>query len=367
MKSTPLTEVHISLGAKMASFAGFNMPISYSGIIEEHMAVRNRVGIFDVSHMGEFIIKGKEALNLIQSISTNDAAKLQSGEAQYSCMPNDQGGIVDDLLVYKLFDDACAADEQAFMLVVNAGNIQKDFDWIIGKNKFDTRIIDISEQTGLLAVQGPMAAQMLQSLTDIDLASIPYYSFTKGTIAGIDNVVISATGYTGSGGFELYCHADNTLALWQAVMAAGAAYGILPCGLGARDTLRLEKGYALYGNDINDTTSPLEAGLGWITKLNKEENFSSKQIFKTQKRDGLMRTLVGFLMQDRRVPRHDYEVYDGAEMKIGVVTSGTQSPSLDAPIGLAYVSTNYSKPGTNIKIKIGSKLLDAVVVKLPFL
>jgi aminomethyltransferase len=269
MKTTPLTDTHIALGARMAEFAGYNMPISYSGIQEEHHAVRNGAGMFDVSHMGEFIVRGKEALDLVQYVTSNDASRLAVGDAQYSCLPNGQGGIVDDLLVYRLPEDMCAEGEQAFMLVVNASNIEKDWDWISRHNRFDTRLINISDETGLLAVQGPKATQLLQTLTDVDLASMKYYTFAKGRFAGIDNVLISATGYTGAGGFELYAANEHIVALWNAVMEAGKPYDLKPIGLGARDTLRLEMGYCLYGNDIDDSTSPLEAGLGWITKLQK--------------------------------------------------------------------------------------------------
>ncbi len=366
MKLTPLTDKHIALGAKMAEFAGYNMPISYSGIIDEHNAVRKSVGVFDVSHMGEFIVKGKQALDLVMAIGSNDASKLSPGNAQYSCLPNDNGGIIDDMLVYRLFEDQCNEGEQAFMLVVNASNIEKDWNWITGKNTFDTRLIDISDETGLIAVQGPMAIMALQKLTDADLSSIKYYDFIKGSIAGFDNVIISATGYTGSGGFELYCHKDHAAALWDAIFEAGKEYNIMPCGLGARDTLRLEMGFCLYGNDIDDSTSPLEAGLGWITKLNREGDFSSKAIFKQQKTDGLEKQLCAFTMAERRVPRHGYEVCDSNGVKIGEVTSGTQSPTLDTPIGLAYLDTGNTKIGTKINVKIGGKMLEAEVVKLPF-
>jgi aminomethyltransferase len=366
MKQTPLTNKHIELGAKMAEFAGYHMPISYSGIIEEHNAVRNGVGIFDVSHMGEFIVKGKQALDLVQAISSNDASKLQPGEAQYSCMPNHDGGIVDDLLIYRLHEDMCNEGEQAFMLVVNAGNIDKDWNWINSLHSFDTRIINISDQTGLIAVQGPMAIKALQSLTEINLSEIKYYHFTKGNLAGVENVIISATGYTGSGGFELYCQKNHTEKLWDAIMEIGKQYDILPCGLGARDTLRLEMGYCLYGNDIDDTTSPLEAGLGWITKLSKESIFPSKEIFKSQKKNGLEKQLVAFIMSERRVPRHGYEVYDEGYTLIGQVTSGTQSPTLDQPIGLAYIPTSHIKFGNKIFIKVGNKYLEAQIVKSPF-
>ncbi|MBK8698737.1 MAG: glycine cleavage system aminomethyltransferase GcvT [Saprospiraceae bacterium] len=366
MKSTPLTDRHIHLGAKMAEFAGYNMPISYSGIIDEHQAVRNRVGIFDVSHMGEFIVKGRQALDLVQAISSNDASKLEPGDAQYACLPNDHGGIVDDMLVYRLFGDMCAEGEQAFMLVVNASNMEKDWNWIQSKNTFDTRLINISDETGLIAVQGPKASAVLQKLTAQDLSSIAYYHFVKGNIAGVDNVVISATGYTGSGGFELYCKNEYTATLWDAVMEAGAEFNILPCGLGARDTLRLEMGFCLYGNDIDDTTSPLEAGLGWITKLKKNADFPSKAILEQQKKEGVQKQLCGFVMGERRVPRHGYEVCDEMGIKIGEVTSGTQSPTLDQPIGMAYVAIAYAKTGKSIWIRMGSKLLEAKVTKLPF-
>jgi len=365
MKSTPLTDKHISLGAKMAEFAGYNMPISYEGIREEHAAVRNGVGVFDVSHMGEFIIKGKEALNLIQKVTSNNAAKLNIGDAQYSCLPNHNGGIVDDLLVYRLPEDNCSEGEKAFMLVVNASNMEKDWNWISQHNDLDAQMTNISDECGLLAVQGPKAAEALQSLTDVDLASMKYYTFAKGTIAGIDNVVISATGYTGSGGFELYVENKDVLKLWDAVFAAGKDLGIKPIGLGARDTLRLEMGFALYGNDINDTTSPIEAGLGWITKT-KKGNFNSVEIFQKQRAEGVERKLVGFEVMDRRVPRHDYLIEDAGGNEIGVVTSGTQSPSLNIPLGMGYVKTEFAKEGSEINIVAGKKRLAAKVVKVPF-
>lgn len=365
MKNTPLTDRHLSLGAKMAEFAGYNMPISYSGIKEEHFAVRGGVGVFDVSHMGEFIVRGKEALALIQKVTSNDASKLQIGQAQYSCLPNHNGGIVDDLLVYRLPEDMCAEGEQAFMLVVNASNIEKDWNWISEHNSFDTKLINISEQTGLLAVQGPRAAEVLQSLTDVDLKNIKYYHFEKGRMAGIDNVLISATGYTGAGGFELYADADKTAALWDAVFEAGKAFDIKPVGLGARDTLRLEMGFCLYGNDIDDHTSPIEAGLKWITKLQKGD-FNSSETFKKQVEAGVERSLVGFVVEDRRVPRHGYAIEDAAGNVIGEVTSGTQSPSLDMPIGMGYVQSAFAKPDTEIFIAVGSKKLSGKVTKLPF-
>jgi aminomethyltransferase len=367
MLDTPITHIHISLGAKMAEFAGYNMPISYTTISDEHHCVRRGVGVFDVSHMGEFIVRGKEALKLVQMITSNDASKLEIGDAQYSCMPNHDGGIIDDLLVYRLPEDMCSEGEQAFMLVVNASNIDKDWNWITAHNTYETRMINISEKTGLLAVQGPKALHVLQKLTTVDLASIKYYSFTKGTIAGIENVLISATGYTGSGGFELYVANENTEALWNAIFEAGKEYDIKPCGLGARDTLRLEKGFCLYGNDIDDTTSPLEAGLGWITKLKKSEKFNGQDWMLAQKEAGLTKKLVGFTMEERRVPRHGYLIFDENEHEIGVVTSGTQAPSLDIPIGMGYVKVSHSANGSKICIQAGKKLLEATVVALPFL
>lgn len=365
MKTTPLTQKHIGLGAKMAEFAGYNMPISYAGIREEHETVRKGVGVFDVSHMGEFIVRGKEALALVQKVTSNDASKLAIGEAQYSCLPNHTGGIVDDLLVYRLPEDMCAEGEQAFLLVVNASNIEKDWAWIQQHNTFDTRMINISDDTGLLAVQGPKATDALQPLTDIDLKNMKYYSFAKGTFAGIPNVIVSATGYTGSGGFEIYANNKDLEALWDVIFKTGEPYGIKPIGLGARDTLRLEMGYALYGNDIDDTTSPLEAGLGWITKLNKGD-FNSCDILKKQKETGLTRKLVAFEVDDRRVPRHDYPIEDMDGQPIGKVTSGTQSPSLDKPIGMGYVSLPHAAEGSAIQVVAGGKRLAARVVKLPF-
>jgi aminomethyltransferase len=366
MLNTPLTDIHIALGAKMAPFAGYNMPISYTTITDEHKAVRERVGIFDVTHMGEFIIRGKQAFDLVQKVTSNDVSKLSIGDAQYSCLPNHDGGIVDDLLVYRLGEDMCSEGEQAFLLVVNASNMQKDWDWIEKHNTFDTRMINISEQTGLVAVQGPKAVSTLQKLTDIDLSKIGYYTFVKGRIAGVDNVIISATGYTGSGGFELYSDNAQLVTLWNAVMEAGKEYNIMPCGLGARDTLRLEKGFCLYGNDIDDTTSPLEAGLGWITKLKKSQDFNGIEWLTAQKAAGPSRKLCGFKMVERRVPRHGYAICDAAGIEIGVVTSGTQSPDLDIPIGMGYVPTGLAVAGQVIHIKIGSKLLEGQVCDLPF-
>lgn len=365
MKTTPLTEKHLALGAKMAEFAGYNMPISYKGINEEHAAVRQNVGVFDVSHMGEFIIKGKGALDLIQKVTSNNAAKLEIGDAQYSCLPNHEGGVVDDLLVYRLPEDKCADGEKAFMLVVNASNIEKDWNWISQHNEFEAEMTNISDHTGLLAVQGPNATKVLQKLTDVDLSAIKYYKFAKGKFAGLDNVILSATGYTGAGGFELYVNSKDLAALWEAVFAAGKEEGIEPVGLGARDTLRLEMGFALYGNDISDTTSPIEAGLGWITKT-KKGDFNSVEIFQKQRAEGVKRKLVGFEVTDRRVPRHDYPIEDMDGNEIGIVTSGTMSPSLEKPIGMGYVPTEFAAEGTEIQIVARKKRLAAKVVKPPF-
>ena len=366
VQNTPLTEKHIALGAKMAAFAGYNMPISYSSIKDEHFAVRKAIGVFDVSHMGEFVIRGKEALQLVQKVTSNDASKLAIGDIQYSCLPNHFGGIVDDLLVYRLPENMCSEGEQAFMLVVNASNIEKDWNWIKSQNTFDTKMINISDKTGLLAVQGPKVVEAMQPLTDINLADMKYYTFQKGTFAGVENVIVSATGYTGSGGFELYCNNEDTEKLWDAVFARGTNFDIKPAGLGARDTLRLEMGYCLYGNDINDVTSPLEAGLGWITKLNKGE-FIASELLKVQKTSGLTKKLIGFIVKDRRVPRHDYVIENAAGVEIGIVTSGTQSPSLDVPIGTGYVATAEANVGNTIYIVVGEKKLAAEIVKLPFL
>lgn len=350
----------------MAEFAGFYMPISYSGIKEEHQAVRERAGMFDVSHMGEFIVRGKEALNFVQHVTSNDASKLEIGQAQYSCFPNQEGGIVDDLLVYRLSEDNCSAGEQAFMLVVNGANIDKDWKWVNDQNTFDTRLINISDETGLVAIQGPAATAIIQKLTDTKLDEIKYYTFTKGRVAGVGNVIISATGYTGSGGFELYAAAEHIGQIWDAVMEAGKEHGLLPTGLGARDTLRLEMGYCLYGNDLTDTTSPLEAGLGWITKL-KKEDFIARDILLAQKEAGLERRLVGFTLDDRRVPRQGYAIENAEGEVIGEVTSGTQSPSLGHPIGMGYVPDAYRQVGTEVYVVAGKKRLTATVTRPPFL
>lgn len=357
LKNTALTEKHIALGAKMVPFAGYNMPVSYTGLNEEHAVVRNAVGVFDVSHMGEFILKGDKALDLIQYVTSNDASQLYDGRVQYSCLPNGKGGIVDDLLVYRI-------DEKTYLLVVNASNIEKDWNWISKHNTFGVDMKDISDRTSLLAVQGPKAILALQKLTDINLSEIPYYHFKKGKFAGEENILISNTGYTGSGGFEIYF--DNEVAdkIWDAVFEAGAEFGIKPIGLGARDTLRLEMGFCLYGNDIDDTTSPIEAGLGWVTKFNKD--FIDKAYLQEQKEKGVARKLVAFEMIDRGIPRHDYEIADASGNVIGKVTSGTQAPSLQKGIGMGYVKTEFAKNDNEIYIKVRDKALKAKIVKLPF-
>ena len=362
MKSTPLTKKHIDLGARMAEFAGYNMPISYAGIKDEHHAVRNSVGVFDVSHMGEFLIKGNGSTELIQKVTSNNVTKLSPGEAQYSCLPNLNGGIVDDLLVYRLEDED---DAPSYMLVVNASNIEKDWNWIKGHNDANVSMENISDQCGLLAVQGPKAVEVLQTLTKIELNNIKYYNFKIGEISGIKDVILSATGYTGSGGFELYVNNENLAELWDAVMNAGKSFNIQPTGLGARDTLRLEMGFCLYGNDIDDKTSPIEAGLSWITKV-KKGDFNSQSIFAKHKTEGVYKKLVGFIVEDRRVPRQGYVIENSNENVIGTVTSGTQSPSLGIPIGMGYVKTEFAKEGTEILIVAGKKKLNAKVVKLPF-
>ena len=360
MKNTPFTEKHIALGAKMAEFAGYNMPISYTGINDEHAAVRNNAGVFDVSHMGEFILKGEGALDLIQSITTNDASKLTDGKAQYSCMPNKEGGIVDDLLVY------CIKENETYMLVVNAGNIDKDWKWISSHNTAGVTMQNISDNTCLLAIQGPNATKIVQTLTEMDILNLKYYTFTKGIFAGVENVLVSATGYTGAGGVEIYFEDADGAAdkIWEAIFQAGAAQGIKPIGLGARDTLRLEMGFCLYGNDIDDTTSPIDAGLGWITKFTKD--FTSREIFEKQKAEGPDKKLVGFEMIEKGIARHDYMIKDFEGHWIGRVTSGTQSPSLGKAIGMGYVDSNFAPIGSEIFIAIRNTLLKAVVVKIPF-
>ena len=360
MKGTPFTEKHIALGARMAEFAGFNMPISYSGINDEHQAVRKNAGIFDVSHMGEFILKGDNALDLIQRVTSNDASKLIAGKAQYSCLPNEEGGIVDDLIVY------CLEENKVYMLVVNASNIQKDWDWISKFNTENVEMHNVSDKTCLLAIQGPEATKILEPLTDVDILNMKYYTFQKGNFAGVDNVLISATGYTGSGGIEIYFEdkEGNANKIWNKIFEEGSAKGLKPIGLAARDTLRLEMGYCLYGNDIDDTTSPLEAGLGWITKLNKD--FVAKDILVNQKAEGIKRKLVGLEMIEKGIPRHGYEIQNKEGEIIGHVTSGTQAPSLQKAIAMAYVKVAYSKIDTEVFIKIRDKLVAAKVVKMPF-
>ena len=358
MKTTALTDTHVALGAKMVDFAGFYMPVRYTSDLDEHHCVRNGVGMFDVSHMGEFILKGEQALPLLQKIVSNDISKLEKGQAMYGYLPNEQGGIVDDLLVYALEDGN-------YMCVVNAGNIDKDWNWFNQHNTENAELHNISENVALLAIQGPKAAAALQSLTDIDLSSIPYYRFKRGVFAGVENVIVSNTGYTGAGGFELYFHKSNAVAVREKIIEAGKPYGLQPIGLGARDTLRLEKGFCLYGNDIDDSTSPLEAGLGWVTKFNKD--FIAKEILQQQKTNGLSKKLVGFTMVDRGIPRGHYIIKDAHGNPIGQVTSGTQSPTLGIGIGLGYVNIEYSTIDAEIYIDIRGKLLKAKVVKLPFL
>lgn len=350
----------MALGAKMAAFAGYNMPISYTGINEEHHCVRTNAGVFDVSHMGEFILKGENALDLIQRVTTNDACKLADGGAQYSCMPNDNGGIVDDLLVY------CIEQNKTYMLVVNASNIEKDWAWISKHNTRGVEMHNISDKTALLAVQGPKATEYMQQLTDMDITNLKYYTFAKGKFAGVDNVIVSATGYTGAGGVEIYFEdKDGDAAkVWDAIFAVGAPHGMKPIGLAARDTLRLEKGFCLYGNDIDDTTSPIEAGLGWITKFTKD--FTSRAVFEKQKKEGVSRKLVGLEMIDKGIPRHGYTLQNAEGKEIGVITSGTQSPSLGKAIGMAYVATGYAAEGTDVFVMIRDKGVKAQVVKMPF-
>lgn len=360
MKHTPFTEKHIALGARMAEFAGFNMPISYSGINDEHNAVRSNAGVFDVSHMGEFILKGDKALDLIQKLTTNDVSKLTAGKAQYSCLTNNTGGIIDDLLVY------CISENQEYLLVVNASNIEKDWNWISEHNTQRAEMHNISENTCLLAIQGPNAVKIMQPLTDIDILNMKYYTFSKGKFAGIDDVLVSATGYTGSGGIEIYFENKNDDAniIWNKIFEIGRPYGLKPIGLAARNTLRLEMGYCLYGNDIDDATSPLEAGLGWIVKFSKE--FIAKPLIEAQKAQGIKQKLSGLEMMEKGIPRHGYEILNKEGKIIGHVTSGTQSPTLQKPIAMGYLNVDYTKTGTEIFIKIRDKSLAAKVVKIPF-
>ncbi len=357
MKNTALTETHQALGAKMVPFAGYNMPVSYEGVNIEHETVRNAVGVFDVSHMGEFLVSGPNALALIQKVCSNDAAKLTVGKAQYSCFPNEDGGIVDDLIVYRVKDEE-------YLLVVNASNIEKDWAWINKHNSMGATLRDISEDYSLLAIQGPKAVEAMQSLSRVDLASIKFYNFVVGDFAGIEHTIISATGYTGSGGFEIYCKNSEVKQVWDKVLEAGADYGIKPVGLAARDTLRLEMGYCLYGNDIDDTTSPIEAGLGWITKFSKD--FINSEALKDQKERTPQRKLVGFELEDRGIPRQGYDIVDGNGKTVGNVTSGTMSPSLKKGIGMGYVPAVMADPGTRIHIQIRKNAVPATVVKLPF-
>jgi aminomethyltransferase len=357
LKPTALSHIHTALGAKMVPFAGYEMPVQYTGVNEEHVQVRSGVGVFDVSHMGEFFISGKGAFDLIQHVTSNDVAALVDGKIQYSCLPNATGGIVDDLLVYRI-------SEEEYMLVVNASNMQKDWDWISKHNSFGAKMENRSEGMSLLAVQGPKASEALQSLTSITLADMKYYTFDIGTFAGVENVVVSATGYTGAGGFEIYMRNEDAEKIWNAIFTAGAPQGIKPIGLAARDTLRLEMGFCLYGNDINDTTSPIEAGLGWITK--PASGFINSEEMARQKKEGVTKKLVAFEMVDRGIPRHDYVINDADGNEIGIVTSGTQSPSLNIAIGMGYVTKPYSAVDGEIFIQIRNKSVKAKVVKLPF-
>lgn len=358
MNKTALYNKHVSLGAKIVPFAGFEMPVQYSGVTEEHFAVREKVGIFDVSHMGQFYVEGASAKDLLQYVTSNNVENLENGKAQYSCLPNGNGGIVDDLIVYKI-------EDEKYFVVVNASNIEKDWNHISAYNeKFGAKMSNVSDETSLIAIQGPKATETLQKLTETQLSDIPYYHFTVGSVAGVENVIISNTGYTGSGGFEIYFKNEFAEKLWDELTIAGEEFGLIPCGLAARDTLRLEKGFCLYGNDIDDTTSPLEAGLGWITKFDKE--FVDKEFFLKQKEEVISKKLVGFEMQEKAIPRHDYLVVDAAGNEIGKVTSGTMSPMKKIGVGLAYVAAPYYKLGSKIFIQIRNKNIPAKVVKLPF-
>lgn len=357
MKKTALYDKHVSLGAKIVPFAGFDMPVQYSGVTEEHFAVREKAGLFDVSHMGQFFIEGEGSKDLLQFVTTNNVDVLENGKAQYSCLPNEDGGIVDDLIVYKMEDNK-------YFVVVNASNIEKDWNHISKYNTFGANMTNASDEMSLLAVQGPKATEILQKLTETNLSEIPYYNFTVGSVAGVSDVIISNTGYTGSGGFEIYFKNENAEQLWDAIIEAGENEGIIPCGLAARDTLRLEKGFCLYGMDIDDTTSPIEAGLGWITKFDKD--FVSKEIFAKQKEEGITRKLVGFELTDKGVPRHDYPVVDAEGNVIGRVTSGTQSPMKKIGLGIAYVDKPHFKLGSEIFIQVRNKNIPAKVVKMPF-
>ena len=357
IKEIILSDIHKDLGAKMVPFAGYNMPVSYEGVNLEHETVRENVGVFDVSHMGEFLVLGPNALELIQKVTSNDASKLVDNQAQYSCFPNATGGIVDDLIVYRI-------NNEKWLLVVNASNIQKDWEWINSQNEIGAELKNISEDYSLLAIQGPKAVQAMQSLTSIDLSAIKFYHFQIADFAGIDNIIISATGYTGSGGFEIYCKNNEAKQIWEEVFKAGSNFGIKPIGLAARDTLRLEMGYCLYGNDINDSTSPIEAGLGWITKFSKK--FTNSENLLRQKEHGTHRRLVAFVLDERGIPRQGYAIVDNQGTKIGEVTSGTMAPSLSKGIGMGYVPNDLKSIGTKIYIQIRKKLIPATIVKLPF-
>ncbi|QNS41512.1 glycine cleavage system aminomethyltransferase GcvT [Chryseobacterium manosquense] len=357
-KKTALFDKHVSLGAKIVPFAGFEMPVQYSGVTEEHFAVREKVGIFDVSHMGQFFVEGPSAKDLLQYVTTNNVDALEDGKAHYSCLPNGNGGIVDDLIIYKM-------EDEKYFVVVNASNIEKDWNHISKYNeKFGAKLTNASDEMSLIAIQGPKATETLQKLTDTQLSDIPYYHFKVGTVAGVSDVIISNTGYTGSGGFEVYFKNESAEKIWDSLTEAGQEFGLIPCGLASRDTLRLEKGFCLYGNDIDDTTSPLEAGLGWITKFDKD--FVDKEFLEKQKEEGVTRKLVGFEMQERAIPRHDYLVVDADGHEIGKVTSGTMSPMKNIGIGLAYVAKPHFKVGSEIFIQIRNKNVPAKVVKLPF-
>lgn len=360
MKTTAFNQIHKAAGGKMVEFAGYEMPVEFAGIKTEHLAVRENVGVFDVSHMGEFWVKGPKAAELMQYVTSNDISSLKPGQAQYSCFPNGNGGIVDDLLVYYF-------EAEKYLLVVNAANIDKDWNWVVSQNKVGAELENVSDAISQLAIQGPNATAVLQKLTNVKLTDLKYYTFAVGTFAGVADVIISATGYTGAGGFELYFANEHAATIYNAIFEAGAEFGIQPIGLGARDTLRLEMGYCLYGNDIDDTTSPIEAGLGWITKFNDHNNFIDKNLLLVQKNEGVSRKLRGFEMIDRGIPRHGYEIFDDAGNKIGEVTSGTQSPVLNKGIGMGYIAKEYSAIGTEIYLNVRNKLLKAKIVKLPFI
>ncbi|WP_163714130.1 glycine cleavage system aminomethyltransferase GcvT [Mangrovibacterium lignilyticum] len=360
MKRTAFNQIHKDAGGKMVEFAGYEMPVEFAGIKTEHLAVRNNVGVFDVSHMGEFWVKGPKAADLVQHITTNDVSVLKTGQAQYSCFPNGKGGIVDDLLVYYY-------EPEKYLLVVNAANIEKDWNWVVSQNKFGAELENASDAISQLAIQGPNATAVLQKLTAVKLDDLKYYTFSTAEFAGVPDVIISATGYTGAGGYELYFYNEHAETIYKAIFEAGAEFGIQPIGLGARDTLRLEMGYCLYGNDIDDSTSPIEAGLGWITKFNERNKFINKDLFEVQKTEGVSRKLRGFEMIDRGIPRHGYELFDEGGNRVGEVTSGTQSPLLNKGIGMGYIATEYSAIGTEVYLGVRNKLLKAKIVKVPFL